>query len=283
MRGIHCLVSPSPLSRTLIIASAATILAGCGNGAKNPTAPSATSLSVPSPAAPGEAVAQGTSKIDICHRTEGAREFVLISVAAASVDAHLRHGDGRVGDPVPNQPGMVFGADCSPIPASVTAVLDQSFDAPSFLSFGFGGDTQLAQTFTVGVTGVLTRIDIEIRRDAGIPDVVLDVRPTTGGVPVASDAAALVTVVIPSANIPAEFTFVSVDLTSARIAVTAGDVLALVLRAPGAGGALNYSWQGSATNEYVPGADFFREIPLLNWSPLFGDLSFRTFVQPSVQ
>lgn len=271
----------------LLVASSMVVAAACGSGMNSPIAPGATGASA---GGTGSALLTGAptglavqqSKIAVCHRTKGANGFVLISVAAASVEAHLQHGDGRVGDPVPGQPGMVFGADCVPIAAQDPPVLDQSFDAPSFLSFGFGGESHLAQTFTVGITGVLRRVDVEIRRDAGIPDLLFDIRPTIGGVPVESDAAALANVVIPSASIPTDFTFVSVDLSSAQIAVSAGDVLAIVLRAPGAGGALNYSWQGSAVSGYGAGADFFRVAPSPTWNGLFGDLGFQTFVAPAV-
>jgi hypothetical protein len=228
-------------------------------------------------------VAGGTqAKTDICHRTEGIKDFVPITVAAASLEAHIQHGDGRIGDPVPELPGMVFGADCVPIPAQITPVLDQSL-AGSYLSWGLGGDAPLAQTFTVGITGVLTRIDVELRRDAGVHDVLLDVRPTTGGIPVESDAAALVSVVIPSASIPTDFAFMSADVSSASIQVSVGDVLAIVLRAPADGGPLSYTWRGTGQNfEYPAGTNFFRVAPSLNWSPLFGDLGFRTFVAPLV-
>ena len=53
-------------------------------------------------------------KVDICHRTGGATTFILISIAPAAVNAHLAHGDGRIGEPVPGQPGMRFGSDCQP-------------------------------------------------------------------------------------------------------------------------------------------------------------------------
>ena len=72
------------------------------------------------PAAAGEAsVAVGAmrqTKMSICHRTEGTNKFILISVAESAVEAHLAQGDGRVGDPVPGQPGMKFGADCALVP-----------------------------------------------------------------------------------------------------------------------------------------------------------------------
>jgi len=52
------------------------------------------------------------AKTDICHRTGGATQFILISVATPAVEAHLAHGDGRLGEAVPGQPGMRFGPNC---------------------------------------------------------------------------------------------------------------------------------------------------------------------------
>ena len=52
------------------------------------------------------------AKTDICHRTGGAAEFILISVAPAAVAPHVAHGDGRLGEAVPGQPGMRFGPNC---------------------------------------------------------------------------------------------------------------------------------------------------------------------------
>jgi hypothetical protein len=55
--------------------------------------------------------------VDVCH-SEGNGGFHLISVSANALDAHRRHGDGLVGDPVPAQPGKIFGPACSVVDAS---------------------------------------------------------------------------------------------------------------------------------------------------------------------
>jgi hypothetical protein len=178
-------------------------------------------------------------------------------------------------------PAAVLAACLSVTPVAAAPILDQSFDAPSFLAFGFGGDVHLAQTFTVGLAGVLTRVDLEIRRDSGIPDVLFDVRPTEGGVPVESDALALVSLTIPNTSIPTSFSFLQVDFSSTPIPVSVGDVLAVVLRAPGEGSTLNYGWQASFFPQYVSGDGFFREVPSGSWTSLFGDFSFQTFVDPA--
>jgi hypothetical protein len=51
-------------------------------------------------------------KVDLCHRT-GAGFYVSISVDASAEPAHRAHGDAKVGEGVPGQPGKTFGSGCS--------------------------------------------------------------------------------------------------------------------------------------------------------------------------
>jgi hypothetical protein len=59
----------------------------------------------------GIAVAQ-VAKVNVCHRT-GNGTYRLISISERAVPAHLAHGDGLPGDPVPRMEGKIFGPDCS--------------------------------------------------------------------------------------------------------------------------------------------------------------------------
>ena len=76
---------------------------------------------------PGSAGAQraapaslASSKVLVCHRTNGRRGYMGLTISSAAVPAHLAHGDGLPGDPVPGEPSAVFGEDCSAVsrPAS---------------------------------------------------------------------------------------------------------------------------------------------------------------------
>jgi hypothetical protein len=51
-------------------------------------------------------------KVSLCHRT-GNGSFHLISVGLPAEPAHMAHGDGKPGGPVPNQDGKIFGPTCS--------------------------------------------------------------------------------------------------------------------------------------------------------------------------
>jgi hypothetical protein len=59
------------------------------------------------------AAAAGT-KVEVCHLGDDGG-FHLISISQHALDAHIRHGDGMVGDDVPGMDGFVFGEDCAPV------------------------------------------------------------------------------------------------------------------------------------------------------------------------
>lgn len=50
-------------------------------------------------------------KVELCHRT-GNGSYHLISVSINAEPAHRAHGDAKVGEAVPGQPGKVFTASC---------------------------------------------------------------------------------------------------------------------------------------------------------------------------
>lgn len=180
---------------------------------------------------------------------------------------------------------LLFGA----APLWATPILDQEYDAVADGSNGglnIQSDQQVAQTFTVGIGGRLVRVDVQARTSTADPpsgDLLFDIRPTVGGVPVEDDTLALANVAIPATDVPpfVPFTgdFVSVDLSAFSISVTPGDVLAIVLRHFDTG---SYVWLAQSEGLgvlYDDGAGFARR-----FSPTWGrlqpdtDFGFRTFV-----
>lgn len=51
-------------------------------------------------------------KVQLCHRT-GNGSYHLIDVSVNAEPAHRAHGDGKIGEAVPNQPGKTFGPGCA--------------------------------------------------------------------------------------------------------------------------------------------------------------------------
>ena len=170
--------------------------------------------------------------------------------------------------------------------ARADVVLDQSFDpmsAPPPFGFcaGVNGLNDEAQTFTVGVTGTLAQVDVKIIPVGAPQDLVVEVRPTVGGVPVESDTAVLASVRLPASGIPTSYGFLSVDVRPFAVPVTEGEVLAIVLRSDGFSGV--YCWGGDVTDAYLAGQRFIRN-PGTGWSAAGSvgvDLGFRTFVETS--
>ena len=134
----------------LALLSVTALSAGCSADV-NPVAPGGTStvrslVADSSTAAAHRPADEG--KLAICHRTEGTDGFVVISVAAIALDAHLAHGDGRPGGPVPDYPDRTLGSDCEA-------------SSPTTVTIGFGGlagngarfSTYAESGFTISATG----------------------------------------------------------------------------------------------------------------------------------
>jgi len=163
-------------------------------------------------------------------------------------------------------------------------VLDQAFmPTDHFISAGIGGGHTRAQTFTVGLAGTLTRFDAYIESSEANVPVLWDIRRTIGGAPIQSDTATLAYGSFPGpAAAHNSFAFFSIDASSFGVAVSPGDVLAIVFRTPDIN--VSISWLGDTTNPYARGAAY-DGTPGANstaWSSDFinYDFGFRTYVQP---
>jgi hypothetical protein len=177
-------------------------------------------------------------------------------------------------------------------PAQLTQ--DQSFDPTGNVTVatsisGFNTTFERAQTFTVGVSGVLTHVDAYISHVVAPPagNAVLDIRATMldgSPDPALPPAGNLATAQAPIATAPLSpnAAFVSFELDQ-PVPVVAGQKLAMVLHstlttAP-------WGWHGSINNPYPGGEAYARQIGFNNsqWenqSAIINnfDLGFRTFV-----
>lgn len=118
--------------------------------------------------------------------------------------------------------------------------LDQVYDTSlmNSMSSDVGGPDK-AQTFTVGTTGKLVQIDLDMRKWVpsymnGIPipikDLLFDIRTTVNDRPIENDSTTLASLVIPEASISTVRSFYSFDISPYDVSVTSGDKLAIVLR-----------------------------------------------------
>jgi MYXO-CTERM domain-containing protein len=153
---------------------------------------------------------------------------------------------------------------------------------------GISDESHKAQTFTVDLTGQLTRIDAYIYRTS--EDVTaslhIDVRRTAAGVPLEDDGDLLASATLSASEVPTTAGFLSIDVSAAGVTVTDGDVLALVLRSENdATTASPYMWEGAGSrNLYRQGSHFVRTSTYPTWTDLatvqatVSDLGFATVV-----
>jgi len=186
-------------------------------------------------------------------------------------------------------------------PGLATPTLDQSYE-PLLPAYGFlSAGIDWAQTFTVGLSGTLTRVDVKVARDtplfgsppfAGGP-ISVDVRTTSGGTPTEPDSGAniLGTGTLTQAQVSSTtFSFYSIDLSAFSIPVAVGDLLAITLSSNGADNSSErYRWQSDPVNNtfypsYGGGMAFLRAgggWQIAQQADAHMSLAFKTYVDPA--
>ena len=155
------------------------------------------------------------------------------------------------------------GSSSSSAPTPAPAeVLDQDSGLTNGTATTVNNLVDRAQTFTVGESGFLSKIDLMLyeRMPAGAT-LIIDVRETTGGAPNESDAINNVLLtfgVSTGALSTVEDEYVTFEVSQFGVQVTAGQVLAIVLRAPG-GASIGYDWSSNDPDIYAGGAVYFRD------------------------
>lgn len=168
---------------------------------------------------------------------------------------------------------MVVGFSAT---ARATVMLDQAhtgpFSATSFV--GNGSSFGNAQTFTVGLAGILDSVEVPV---LGGSPTTLRILATAGGVPIGGAAGS--TVLATSSSVTSVANLYTFDLSAAALAVAVGDVLAIELIGTG-------FWELSFGNAYAAGERYvfdtgvFSPVPVNNWTVVPGqDSLFRTFVE----
>jgi hypothetical protein len=189
--------------------------------------------------------------------------------------------------------GLVMGILMGTARSDTGPIVDQNFSVtpPSLESIlSAAGDTAFAQSFTVGVEGLLTGADLLVFDGSpsfglGAPpasDVGVQIRTLLAGLPTET---VLTTGIIPAAMLPLDTQnqFSHVDFAT-DIAVVPGEVLALTIT----GIADGWSGQVGTQATYVGGQAFVRVHAGSPWQPFTvidpggrpGDYLFRTYVDP---
>jgi len=171
------------------------------------------------------------------------------------------------------------------IESSAAPVLDQSSE--SGVALGTLGNPDNAQTFTVGLQGRLSEIQVQVQLNSPpLNDLVLDVRGTSAGAPLEDDVNVLALTTLSAGDfsygVP---TWASFDVSSYGIDVGVGDILAIVLRSPTATANANWFWIGSdGGNPYSSGQRWIREAGEIwdgtSFAYATSDMNFRSFVEP---
>jgi hypothetical protein len=188
-------------------------------------------------------------------------------------------------------------------PAGAGLILDQQNVVPTEIGFvaealgqvvspGTLVHNQLAQTFTVGVSGTLSRVGLQILKEEAAKPLTVSIFGTVGGLPAPSDLLATLDVpasVFPplSGSIPIPMT--DFDLGAASLPVSIGEVLAIAISTPAStappDSIFQYEMILTGESTYAGGAAY-RRAPISGpFSMGFGDdfdWGFQTFVDDGV-
>jgi len=133
------------------------------------------------------------------------------------------------------------------------------------------------QTFTVGIPGTLTEVEVYIAREnQATSPLLFGLLGTTGGVP--DDGQPTLSLMpIPAASVSETLGWLSIDVSSHGLTVSRGDVLAIEL--VGTTRNNDYQWYGDWHASYS-GGNAYNKFP--GWTSLGSDyqLGFRTYVEP---
>jgi len=192
----------------------------------------------------------------------------------------------------------LFGAPaCTPsVRAPAAPVVDQAFNAleasrgtlweNTGAGIGLGNRSAAAQTFTIGRSGVLTAVAVQIFRGTNSSQsIIFEIRRTVNLIPSENDSDVLALETIPLQEVPYALpTFVSVDLKGLCLNVHQGEILAIVLANQDVQSGCG--WQTASDDHYNGGKRFAKSRNTKDWIShgmgLSGqDLGFTTYVDPS--
>jgi hypothetical protein len=150
---------------------------------------------------------------------------------------------------------IVWAVFLMPSFAHAAEVLDQQNVFESSIADSPSDAQEFAQTFTVGVDGMLSRIEVFLTKTNPFNNVIMSVYSTSGGVP----NAVVATASLPPAAVPGLQSFVSFDVSSFQVTVSSTDVLAFALKKDGFDGG-PYIMPFMLNNSYPAGSSYRRTL-----------------------
>lgn len=182
--------------------------------------------------------------------------------------------------------GATFVALAMLTPARAGVIVDQQQPAFNATTGFLNGFQELAQTFTVGTSGVLSGITITVVAGP-LNDVSLRVLSTAGGVPGATVLATAVAV--PALTFP-PYTSTFYDFSSSALWLGAGEVFSFALSATASEGqAVAVEIRDNGTDPYAVGELFTRgaSTPFSDWGAFastitdadFADVRFQIYLE----
>lgn len=184
-------------------------------------------------------------------------------------------------------------------------VLDQQF-TPEWDTFTQFNEKVVAQTFTVGMTGWLTELEVLVSQLDPVGNLIVEIQKGVSQGPVITPTSILTSISLPLASLPSSSSggtgpdFVSISLPIPSLSVSQGDELAIVLYKDRGGQSGQYGvvWFGcgSGTQPDYPsgmGLQFRPEGWVFDWdgnsyylpdrwegNPQLSDYGFRTYIEP---
>ena len=177
--------------------------------------------------------------------------------------------------------------------ASASPVLDQSVVVPSGGISGLAIERRqsVAQTFTVGLDGLLTRVEVQVYQfqEGPKPDLQVEIRLLRDdGLPGLSATDLIVSGTVPYSTLPmytginSAVVFTAFDVSGAGLLVTRGTRLGILLRSDGLDIPQWYLWP-TPNFGYEGGTAVVYGVDSPEGSAAGGgDLGFRSYVDPSV-
>jgi hypothetical protein len=220
-----------------------------------------------------------TAVVTMAYGTTTTQDLSLTTVATSGCATDTSQADFEA--------GIRTNLDTTTSPGAVKLAnpptLDQQNTSVTTSGFGFNSTSWVGQTFTAGMSGPMTRADIDLFCSGctgTIPNITVSVRATSGDLPTGAD---LATATIPGFSSGAAVYYSAIFNTP--LTLTAGTTYALVVRSAANPSAGTYAYVVSASNTYAGGRWVVSSTSGATWAgattgtpATSRDLGFQTYI-----